>query len=141
MDNEMPVHVGFTGTRSGMTGQQKDKVRYFLDIFFSAMFARHGDCVGADTQFHQLARSRGLGVTIHPPSDPKLRAYNDGCVLPPKPYLERNKDIVEWSDVVLATPGERDEVLRSGTWSTIRYAKKLGKPVIIVYPDGDHEEL
>ena len=29
---------------------------------------------------------------------------------------------------------------RSGTWSTIRYAKKVDKPVKIVYPDGTIKE-
>jgi len=42
-------------------------------------------------------------------------------------------DETEW---LWAIPGEFKEVLRSGTWSTIRYARKKGKKVLIIWPDG-----
>jgi len=37
---------------------------------------------------------------------------------------------------MIATPGEVDEQLRSGTWSTVRFARKQGKPVHVILPDG-----
>jgi bifunctional non-homologous end joining protein LigD len=33
-------------------------------------------------------------------------------------------------------PAEPEEQLRSGTWSTVRFAKKQGKPVFLILPDG-----
>lgn len=54
----------------------------------------------------------------------------------PRPPLERNRDVVDASDVLLACPGGMAEEQRSGTWATIRYARKAGKPVVIVWPDG-----
>jgi bifunctional non-homologous end joining protein LigD len=33
-------------------------------------------------------------------------------------------------------PAEPEEQLRSGTWSTVRFAKKQGKPVFVILPDG-----
>ena len=45
------------------------------------------------------------------------------------------------SDILIATPKEKEEQLRSGTWATIRYAKKTKKIVFLVYPDGKYEYL
>jgi predicted Rossmann fold nucleotide-binding protein DprA/Smf involved in DNA uptake len=58
---------------------------------------------------------------------------NNEILLPLDP-LVRNKVIVNISDVILATPFEDKEVMRSGTWSTIRYARKVGKTPIIILP-------
>ncbi len=65
-------------------------------------------------------------------------------------YLDRNQDIVDRSDVLLAAPKEwtdlsrvrtyeellRAKPLRSGTWSTVRRAYKRRIPIIIVFPNG-----
>lgn len=101
-----------------------------------------GDCVGADRDFYLIAcmhqtRPRLIG---HPPSDDKWRTrslYDEERQ--PKPYLQRNKDIVDECDVLLATP-DRKEYQRSGTWATIRYARKQGKRIYIVYPWGTEVE-
>ena len=52
----------------------------------------------------------------------------------PRDYLDRNKDIVNNCDLLIAAPKENTEVLRSGTWSTVRYAKQLGVTVVIIEP-------
>ena len=54
----------------------------------------------------------------------------------PKPYLERNKDIVDETGLLIATP-KGEEIVRSGTWSTIRYARKNHKKIIIIMPNGN----
>jgi len=48
----------------------------------------------------------------------------------------RNHKMVDSAGVLLATPKEDHEVLRSGTWATIRYAYKKNKQVVLVWPDG-----
>jgi predicted Rossmann fold nucleotide-binding protein DprA/Smf involved in DNA uptake len=48
--------------------------------------------------------------------------------------LERNKDIVSESDFLIAAPDSKKERLRSGTWATVRHARKLGKRVMILEP-------
>ncbi len=58
-------------------------------------------------------------------------------ILGKKPYLARNRDIVNAADVLIAGPGGMEEIMRSGTWATVRYARKKQKPVIIVYPNGE----
>lgn len=102
---------------------------------------RHGDCVGADADMHLIARERGQQVVIHPPLDPKLRAFCYGdFVYPPRDYLQRDRDIVDASSILFATPAEYVERQRSGTWYSIRYAKSVGKPVVIVWPDGTYKK-
>lgn len=60
----------------------------------------------------------------------------------PFPYLTRNKHIVDSVPLILACPKEHKMSIRSGTWSTIRYAWKLKKDVIIIPPieRGDENE-
>lgn len=62
-----------------------------------------------------------MRVIIHPPIDPKKRAWkNASMIMPEKDYMTRNQDIVNAVEVLIACPGEMTEQLRSGTWSTIR---------------------
>ena len=128
-----------------MTEAQKREVHTI--IMFSSLFgkanAHHGLCIGADTDFHNICRWFGVPIIGHPPIneskmtkfDPEEFAY----LWTPKEYLDRNADIVDCSTSLIATPAEYVEQLRSGTWSTIRKAKKKGIRGIIVYPDGSTE--
>lgn len=111
----------------------------------------HGDCVGADAQAHEIVADLfpDVDIHIHPPTKDDYRA---NCFQrtqqlslerslkifqhPTRPYLDRNRDIVDSSDLVLAAPNTYGEVLRSGTWATVRYAWKINTPIIIVNPDG-----
>jgi hypothetical protein len=135
-------HVGFTGTRKGMTDAQKATVAELMDLMvYEARCAgiefevHHGDCVGADGDFHDICHGQ-VPVVIHPPKDPKLRAWCDGDVLPEKPYLERNRDIVDVCDVLIATPAEDTPQHSGGTWYTILYARRIKKRNVVVWPDG-----
>lgn len=129
--------IGFTGTREGMTSSQIVAIDELLSDDLIIRWASHGDCVGADAQFHMIAREQGLFIKGHPPTDPKLRAYCDfDEMAEEKPYLVRNKDIVDETDLLIAAPKEMTEQMRGGTWSTIRYARKAGKLIMIVWPDG-----
>jgi hypothetical protein len=139
------MRIGFTGTQRGMTGQQIKKVDSLLGELLPLEIhhgdfveVHHGDCVGADKQFHHLAKAhKGVCVVIHPPESNKKRAFCCGdSIYPPKPYLERNHHLVSITDVLIATPAQYHEKLRSGTWATVRYARKKGKRCLIVLPDG-----
>jgi len=72
------------------------------------------------------------------PQIQKKRAFCEGYseIREEKPYPVRNRDIVDESDMMVACPGGPEE-LRSGTWSTIRYAHKQGKEVLILMPEED----
>lgn len=135
-------HIGFTGTRHGMTEAQKLAVGDLVarEVCSDLTVAHHGDCIGADADFHAIARGQGLAVIGHPPSDDRLRAFCE-CdhAAPPKPYMVRNAQIVAAADLMIATPAEMTEQPRGGTWGTIRIARARGVPLVIVFPDGATE--
>lgn len=126
---------GFTGTRYGMTTAQRGALMVFLSGG-SGEF-HHGDCMGADAEAHDIAYDLGYVIVGHPPSTGGWRAgKNCTVLLPEKPYLARNRDIVDATIALIAAPQLSDEQSRGGTWSTVRYARKRGKPVVIIHPDG-----
>lgn len=77
-----------------------------------------------------------ISIIIHPPINSSKRAWKNGILKKEKEYLDRNHDIVDCSDILITCPKEDVEQLRSGTWATIRYAKKSNKKTIIIYPSG-----
>lgn len=133
--------LGFTGTQIGGTPAQLAALRDLLTVTLrpSDIF-RHGDCDGMDKIAHGIVRSlTGAIIHIHPPTNATKRAHCDGDVIwLPRPYLDRNHDIVNRSDRLIACPAG-PETVRSGTWSTVRYAYRHGRPVTIVWPDGSIE--
>src|SRR6202048_424240 len=129
------ISFGFTGTRQGMTAEQKSALRNFLDG--GAGEFHHGNRIGADSEAHDIADECGYGIILHPPSNHSERAWREvpgHMMRPEQPYLDRNKDIVRETAWLIAAPAEPEEQLRSGTWSTVRFARKLGKPVFLILP-------
>jgi hypothetical protein len=105
----------------------------------------HGDCIGSDANVHEMVFEMGWRIVVHPPTDPKKRAWVARtkfwdplrcATVPELPYLDRNKAIVDQTLFLLATPGEKEMKQRSGTWSTVRYAQKLKRPVRLLHRDG-----
>ena len=130
------MKIGFTGSRHGMTKRQRDALRVLLTTgLWQKPELHHGDCIGADSEAHGYAKYYGLRIVIHPPDVDRVRAgCNGDAKRRPKPYLQRNRDIVDETDCLVAAPATMREQARSGTWSTIRYARKLGRPVHILEP-------
>jgi hypothetical protein len=139
------MRIGFTGTRHGMSKTQFNKVAELLATFITdgPSTFNHGQCIGSDCEAASLAYSLGYVVIAHPGYSPKYPNWRgsrgsfdqNNIILPEKPFLDRDHDIVNESDVVVATPNQKEEQRRSGTWATIRYARKTSL-VIIVFPDG-----
>lgn len=128
--------LGCTGTRHGATEAQCTKFDLFLKESMPTE-VHHGDCVGADAQMNALARARGIHSVSHPPRASVARAFTSSdTVLPVRGYIERNHDIVAACTHLIALPETEEEKKRSGTWSTIRYAKGCGVPVTIAFPSG-----
>lgn len=140
------MNIGFTGTRYGFRPAQAAAFGTLLANL--AMEAapnafRHGMCRGADYEAGEIAFRvsplAGIEVIGHPGPDDDVWRHH-GChvhaMMPARPHLARNRDIVDRSEHLIAAPAEMVETERGGTWSTIRYARKIGKPVTIIYPDG-----
>ncbi len=132
--------IGFTGTQKGMTVPQSLAVRSILSDR-RGVWLHHGDCVGADAQAHVFAKATGYLLAIHPPINWRKRAWCIGFDrrYPEKDYIARNHEIVDVTDELIAAPAQAQEERRSGTWATIRYARKQRKLVTIVFPDGSLE--
>lgn len=131
--------IGFTGTQYGMTVEQQNRILQFLVRYDNKIQEfHHGDCIGADEEAFRLFIDHGGITTVsHPPVVRTKRAFTASHEeLPPRPYIARNHDIVDAADIVLATPKSMKEELRSGTWATIRYARRQKKTLYIIYPDG-----
>jgi len=130
------VFVGFTGTQHGMTEFQFLAFANLIGELRPDQF-HHGDCVGADAQAHNIVRGilSECKIVLHLPDDPRKRAFCSGDrVRRGLPHLVRNRNIVLFSDVLIAAPRTREEELRSGTWSMIRFARKVGRKSHLLFP-------
>jgi hypothetical protein len=132
--------VGFTGTQIGCTPEQKATLR----LRFALMREQsgqcefhHGDCIGADQYAHGEAVAAFFATVGHPPLAASKRAFTrNDSEREAKEYLERNRDIVNETYGLIACPKFGMEELRSGTWATVRYARKLKRPIMIIHSDG-----
>jgi hypothetical protein len=140
--------LGFTGSRRGMTQEQREHLLRSLKRSYAFEEIHHGVCVGADEELHRMLLTNPditKMIVIHPPTDlrysfwkPSLLNVVDGIKIvwmPQRPYIVRNHDIVDACHLLIACPNGF-EVTRSGTWATVRYAVNQRKRVKIVYPDG-----
>lgn len=138
------MKIVFTGTRHGLSEYQCDMLYATLERC-APEEARHGDCIGGDRRFHLTCLALVVpSVVIHPPVRQALRAHchlirtPDGVtvtVLPPEQYIARDRAMVETRpDMLIAMPATAHEQLHSGTWTTVRYARKLKLKDILVIP-------
>lgn len=134
--------MSFTGSQRGMSGAQARSFTTLVQELRPKAF-RMGDCIGADATAHGIIRAvvPTCFTVAHPPDDDSRRAW---CVTDlteePKPYLERDDDLARGGDLLAATPAEFEEVLRSGTWATIRRALTAGTPVTVIWRCGCIQE-
>lgn len=121
------MKLGFTGTRMGMSREQKVSFDALLFELQPTEF-HHGGCVGADAQAHEIVRHRlpECRIVIHPtrPGPHRASELVADELRDEAPPLDRNRTIVDSVEHMAAAPLGDQEVLRSGTWATIRYARK-----------------
>lgn len=137
------MNIGVTATREGLTAAQAEAFRKLLGSLMQGTpavtyYLHQGDCVGGDAECSAIARELGCKIASHPPTIDRHRAFVPADVeMPPKPYLERNEDIVDQTEVLVAMPKGYEEEQRSGTWATIRYCHKKGRRPWVIWPDGN----
>lgn len=130
--------VGFTGSRIGMSDKQEEVFKQLAKTLDISEF-HHGDCIGSDEKADSIVKTIGknkeIKTVIHP-SYKKDRANCEGdVIIKPASYLERNKDIVDHSEVLVATPHNKEN-FTSGVWATIRLARKKKIPIYVIKPNG-----
>lgn len=127
--------IGFTGTSKRFpTVEQGKRLNYRLKVLYAGgeREFHHGDCIKMDAWVAEAAKAIGFRLICHPPANEYKRAFVQSHVVSDrKPFLDRNHDIVDESTILLAAPDTSQEELRSGTWATIRYARKKKIPVEI----------
>lgn len=129
------MRIGFTGTSTKtLSAYQLSELVSFFARRPKAVLV-HGGCVGADNTADAVAARMGLDRVVYPAKGvaankrvlfETLRARTGSrvTIMAPDAPLERNKTIVKMSDLLLAMPGSATEVLRSGTWATVRFARQ-----------------
>lgn len=135
------LKIGFTGTRTTLPSAQERALRRVLREHGHAEL-HHGDCVGADAAAHRIGKDLGWRVVVHPALvPPALRAFSKDPdeTRDARPPLERNLDIVDETERLIAAPALMRPEIRSGTWQTIRAAQKRGRPITVVWPNGQCE--
>ncbi|MDA7864443.1 hypothetical protein N9F48_03575 [Akkermansiaceae bacterium] len=127
------IKIGVTGSRNGSEVELEDILKGIQKEFSNHVVEiHHGDCKGVDEDVHRISRKLGFEIVIHPPSEKSKRAFCESTEIRPKqPFLQRNKEIVSETDILLGFPATQHEVQRSGTWATIRNARKHNKEVRI----------
>lgn len=153
------ISLGFTGTRFGCSPHQLSELRRAMtDLLLirdsgpgvglmTAPIFIHGGCVGADTEFHVIARQ-----LMFPSSIVHVRPGPDGysadeincepdefsrvVVHDPDTHMRRNRAIVSDASVMFACPLEMEVQERGGTWKTIGFTRRAMKPLAIFWRDG-----
>ncbi len=145
------MRIIFTGTQKGTTEPQHESLEAVLEGHDPEVTEGvHGLSVGADEEFHFLCRQFGIPLRGHPGDLPDKRASipasEFAVLLPPEPNLARNHTMISYAVLsseksqLLVCPKRDYEELRSGTWATVRYARRAGLDILYIWPsDGTLE--
>lgn len=139
-------NLGVTGTRNGISHAQRDFAKSFLAQCDVGSTLRHGACLGADDDIVRIVfnmnyyRNNLFSIIAYPPIVETFYSHisviKSNEIMSREDYLERNLRIVQDCNFLLAFPGQDYEVVRSGTWATVRMARRLKREHMIVLPDG-----
>jgi hypothetical protein len=153
-DSPVPVtvRIGITGTREHPSDSQRNTLGMLITACMTVAISNreihHGCATGADEFAHQIALTiPGLDIHGHPgyghnresPHQMIIRPAEFTSLWRAKLYRDRNYDIVAACDLLIAIPqypenDSRSE--RSGTWQTVRIARRARISIIEVTPTG-----
>ena len=129
------MKIGVTGTREGANEAQLLTVIKFMESLGPNHELHHGDCKGVDVQVAAAARARGWRIVCHPPKSTETQGHFGGDeVREPLGYLQRDRNIVDATELLLVVPLQNKWQPKGGTWYTHDYAVKKGKTVELFYP-------
>lgn len=132
--------VGFTGTSRALTVEECAYVRAVVAGIDADRYVT-GGALGVDTVVHLVAaglRPSAEHLVLVPDApwseDTAERATVErvpGGKTAGESYMLRNDAIVAAADLLVAFPETAAGSLRSGTWATVRRARRAGVPVLI----------
>ncbi len=111
--------VGFTGRASALSDSQAARLRSVLERLPKTCVCLHNDGEGADQVFAAIAKELLLDV------------FETDVETP----MKRNRTLVARCDHIIACPPTTTEIKGSGSWATIKYAKKANKGLTIILPE------
>lgn len=153
-EEKISTLVAFTGNRTKMNIAQRRAFRKLLERWQpTGLTFRHGCCSGADRMAHlevirRWAPDYAMGMQLFPSNAEQYEwGFNElkdspeaegmtMLLFPIEAPLLRNRRMVRGANHLVAAPRGFYEVMRSGTWATIRYAREMGVPRTIILPDG-----
>lgn len=135
--------IGISGYRYGPVSiEQAEALKKAVEAAPCGITFHQGCCIGIDEYVAKLAFGSHR-VVAHPPIDERatFKNWREYCseIREPLDYLDRNKAIVDSTTELWLGPNSLTETLRSGTWSTYRYARRRRVPIRIFWPDGKDE--
>lgn len=141
------IHIGFAGAQYPMS--TRARITLHVNLFdeyekhhsTSPICLHHGDCINSDFEASKIGKALGYLVHAHPSFIEKKRGFSEfnDVIHAPKQPLERNEDIARICQTLYATPHTYNEIIRSGTWTTIRRARALNREICIIFPDGSEK--
>jgi len=115
------LKVGIVGSRKR---KDKESVYKLVDSLDEKDIVVSGGCRGVDTWAEERALQRGLRVKIYKPKLYMVQSRQDVI----QRYYDRNKIVASESEVLYAFVSEDR---KGGTENTIKWARLLGKRVVI----------
>jgi hypothetical protein len=133
------MKIGVTGTREGANDKQlKQVAEYLMSLgpVGPGHELHHGDCRGVDVQIAAIAKHLGWRIVCHPPKLTEQQGFFGGDeIRGKKGYMERDRHIVEETELLIVVPLQDKWQPKGGTWYTHDYAVRKGKMVKIFYPN------
>jgi hypothetical protein len=145
--------IAATGTREPVSDAQRAWVYQTFEqgvLDGSIQRIHHGACTGADAFIHEVALESGIHIDVWPPILTKHLAPQ--CILNhplvtvhhAMPYFNRDREVVRGGVAgLIALPRQDSQPTPEswgGTWYTVDFAERLGRSVVICYPNGEVEK-
>src|SRR5262245_59641213 len=122
-----------------MSDQQRNRITDILTVL-QPQIIMNGCCEGADRDIWEICRNWTIEFEFHPSNPEQMawaraHAHKYEAINTIRLPLSRNRVMVRKGvRGLIATPSQNMEILRSGTWATIREARKIGRPIWIITP-------
>lgn len=141
----------FTGSTRPLDSREFEQLQDVIAGLDDAESFITGAAFGVDTAAHIISTNRHRGAThrVAVPAamhneDLVRQAAEAGCSIlyaakgrtAAESYMLRNDLLVAECDVLIAVPETAEEVMRSGTWATVRRARDAGREVRLRPRDG-----